>query len=144
MASREPAHRDWVKLYIKECLLGTIREDLSPEERGVWYDFLLLAGHSRVPGVICSNRTTPMSTRRISEILNAPEKLIEHCIEKFISSDRVKRNRRGCLCINNWNRYQYSDYDRQKTFRQKKAQEVEDISPEEYQKRYGKKQSDSP
>jgi len=65
--------RRWIKLWVKECLMGTLREELSPEERSVWYDFLLLAGNSRVSGVICANEDTPLSLRRVSQILNAPE-----------------------------------------------------------------------
>ena len=117
--SQEPVHRDWVKLWIKECLIGTIREELSPEERGVWYDFLLLAGHSRVPGVICSNEDTPLSVKRIAEILNTPALLIQKCITKFQESGRIAVDENNCIHINKWGKYQYSDYDRQKAFRGK-------------------------
>jgi len=116
--SKEPYHRDWVKLWVKECLIGTIREDLTPEERGVWYDFLILAGHSRVPGVICANKDSPLSVKRISEILNTPQPLIERCISKFKASSRIDIDSKGCIHIQNWVRYQYSDYDRQKKYRE--------------------------
>jgi len=118
--------RRWIKLWVKECLLGTIREDLIPEERGVWYDFLLLAGNSRIPGVICANATTPLSITRIGQILNTPEKLIERCIQKFTASERIAV-KDGMISIANWEQYQFSDYDRQKPYRQRSRREDEYI-----------------
>ena len=98
----EPRHRDWVKLWIKESLLGTVREDLTPEERGTWYDFLLLAGNSRVPGTICSNKKSPMPTKRIAQILNISEPLVTRCVKKFIKSGRIELNEEGSMVITNW------------------------------------------
>lgn len=119
MTGLEPKHRDWIKLWIKESLVGTVREDLTSEERGMWYDFLLLAGNSRVAGVICSNENTPMPVKRIAGILNVSEKLVERCISKFAESGRITVGATGLLHIANWDRYQYSDYDRVKKHREK-------------------------
>lgn len=119
----EPVHRDWVKLWIKESLIGTIREDLTPAERGLWYDFLLLAGNSRVPGVICANENTPIPIKRIAGILNVTEMLVNQGIQKFQESSRIKIDEQGLIHIVNWKRYQYSDYDRVKKYRQKKAEQ---------------------
>jgi len=122
MTGTEPRHRDWVKLWIKESLLGTIREDLTAEERGVWYDFLLLAGNSRIPGIICANSTTPMPVKRIAGILNISEALVKQSIKKFLTSGRIKLDEQGIIHIENWAKYQYSDYDRQKKFRQRQEE----------------------
>jgi len=122
MTSIEPKHRDWIKLWIKEALLGTIREDLTPEERSVWYDFLLLAGNCRIHGTISANENTPLPVKRISGILNTPEALIRKCITKFKGSQRIRVDKDGVIHILNWGKYQYSDYDRQKQYRQKPAQ----------------------
>ncbi|MDP2730274.1 MAG: phage replisome organizer N-terminal domain-containing protein [Dehalococcoidales bacterium] len=118
MAGTEPKHRDWVKLWIKESLIGTIREDLTAAERGVWYDFLLLAGNSRIPGVICANENTPIPIKRIAGILNITEQLVNQSIEKFVQSGRIEVDSQGIISIINWSKYQYSDYDRQKKYRQ--------------------------
>ena len=133
MTGREPRHRDWVKLWVKEALLGSIREDLAPEERGTWYDFLLLAGNSRLPGVICANSKTAMPVKRIAGILNIEETLVTQCIEKFKKSERITVDKNGVIHIVNWAKYQYSDYDRQKPYRDKKSQaEKEDQTLKEY------------
>ncbi len=117
MGSKEPRHRDWVKLWVKEALLGTIREDLTPDERGTWYDFLLLAGNSRIPGVICANQTTALPVKRIAGILNITESLVNRCTRKFLESGRITVDKNGVIAIVNWSRYQYTDYDRQKPWR---------------------------
>jgi DnaD/phage-associated family protein len=118
MTGQEPKHRDWIKLWIKESLLGTIREDLTAEERSVWYDFLLLAGNCRTPGVISANATTPIPDKRIASILNIPEALVKRCIKRFIESGRIEQDLTGVIHIINWEKYQYSDYDRVKKWRQ--------------------------
>lgn len=115
----EPKHRDWIKLWVKESLIGTIREDLTSEERGMWYDFLLLAGNSRIPGIICANESTPLPVKRIAGILNVSEQLVEQSIQKFTKSGRIAIDKQGVIHIVNWAKYQYSDYDRQKPYREK-------------------------
>ncbi len=117
MAGAEPQHRDWIKLWIKESLIGTIREELTPEERSIWWDFLLLAGNSRVPGTICANENTPIPVKRMAGILNSPEPLIQRCIKKFELSGRIEVDLNGLIRIVNWAKYQYSDYDRVKKYR---------------------------
>ena len=113
----EPKHRDWIKLWIKESLLGTIREDLTPDERSLWYDFLLLAGNSRIPGIICANEDAPLPIIRIAGILNVPTELVTRGIEKFRKSNRIEVDDKGIIHIVNWDKYQYSEYDRQKPYR---------------------------
>ena len=117
--------RRWIKLWVKECLMGTLREELSPEERSVWYDFLLLAGNSRVSGVICANEDTPLSLRRVSQILNAPEELVQRCVILFEHQERISVDKAGLIHILNWGRYQHSDYDRQKVYREARQIEAE-------------------
>ncbi len=110
--------RKWIKLWIDECLTGTIREDLTLEQRSVWYDFLLYAGRNRPPGSISANENTPITHKRLASILNVPESLIDESIEKFKASGRIKVSRKGTIEIVNWPKYQFTDYDRQKTWRQ--------------------------
>jgi len=111
--------RKWIKLFIDECLTGTIREDLSSEERGVWYDFLLLAGRNRPPGAISANETTAISPTRLAALLNIKVTLLARAIDKFESSGRVTIEDNGILHIVNWDKYQYTDYDRQKPIRKR-------------------------
>jgi len=115
--------RKWIKLWIDECLTGTVREDLSPEERSVWYDILLFAGRNRPAGHISANKTTPISRKRLAAILNIPLGLLNRSIKKFEESERISINSKGIIRITNWDKYQFTDYDRQKPYRQKSRAE---------------------
>jgi len=111
--------RKWIKLWIDECLTGTIREDVTPEERSVWYDFLLVAGRNRPPGCISANENTPLSPKRLASILNIPVGLLTRATDKFRESGRIYIDQEGVIHIQNWDKYQFTDYDRQKPYRQK-------------------------
>jgi hypothetical protein len=125
--------RRWIKLFIDECLTGTIREDLTPEERSVWYDFLLLAGRNRPPGCISANENTPISSKRIAAILNITETLVRKCILNFEKSGRIRVRPNRVIYIVNWDHYQFTDYDRQKPFRQKPQEQPDkDSSFDQY------------
>ncbi len=110
--------RPWIKLFVDECLRGTIREDLTAEERGIWYDFLILAGANRVRGRISANETQAYTTARVAAILNVKENVISRCIVKFLAQGRIAVDEAGIIDITNWDGYQYSSYDRQKPYRQ--------------------------
>ena len=116
--------RKWIKLFIDECLTGTIREDLLPEERGVWYDFLLFAGRNRPPGAISANETTAISSKRLAALLNIPIQLLTRATKKFKASGRITVNSRGIIHIVNWDKYQFTDYDRQKPYREAKREKL--------------------
>ena len=121
--------RKWIKLFIDECLTGTIREDLTPTQRSIWYDFLLLAGRNRPPGAISANETTAISTQRLAAWLNVPVSIITVAKRKFVASGRITISDDSIIHIVNWDKYQYTDYDRQKPYREKKAQEKD---PDKY------------
>jgi len=112
--------RKWIKLWIDECLTGTIREDLSPDERSVWYDFLIFSGKNRPAGCVSANEDTPISRKRLAAILNIPLPLLNRSIKRFEKSGRIEIDLKGIIHIVNWSKYQFTDYDRQKPYRQKK------------------------
>ena len=107
--------KKWVKLWTAESLRGTIRFDFSPEERGVWYDLLAMAGDSRQEGYIGANETHPYPDEWIAATLQIPVKLLKAVIVKCEKTGRIERTEAG-LHIRNWSKYQ-SEYDRQKQYR---------------------------
>ena len=117
--------RKWIKLYIDECLSGTIREDLTPAQRSIWFDFLLLSGKNRPPGCISANETTALSLKRMAAILNVSANVISRATGKFLESGRITVDEDGIIHIVNWDKYQFSDYDRQKVYRQQGLPEGE-------------------
>ncbi len=110
--------RKWIKLWVQECLTGTMRFDFLPEERGVWYDLLILAGNCRLDGIIAAGPNKPYPHNWIAGTLNIPPELLEETLKKCELSDRISENCDG-IHILNWKRYQ-SEYDRQKPYRKAK------------------------
>ena len=112
--------RSWIKLWVSECLDGSIREELEPDERGVWYDLILYSARCRIPGVISTNGTQPISRRRLAGILNITEELLNSTIDKCTKSERLKIDDSGLIYIVNWHKYQ-SESDRVRAYQKPKV-----------------------
>jgi hypothetical protein len=115
--------RRWVKIWVAECLTGTIRFDFTPEERGVWYDLLLLAGNCRQEGLIAAGQGVPYPDTWIAGTLNIPLELLKGTIKKCIATERIEKNGTGYKIVN-WEKYQ-SEYDRQKPYREAKKRDTD-------------------
>ena len=121
---------------------------MDPAERGVWYDLIIFSARCRLPGVISSNETQPISRWRLAGILNVPEELLNHTIDKCVASERIKIDDNGLLHIVNWSKYQ-SESDRVRTYQRgksisPKAKGKVDLSNdnfEEFWKEYPRKQA---
>lgn len=110
----------WIKMWINECLEGTIRFDFEPDERCVWYELLLLAGRCRQEGVIAAGPGRPYPRRWIAGILNISEELLDRTLLKCVETERISDNNDG-IAILNWMKYQ-PEYDRQKPYRESKKE----------------------
>ncbi len=119
MTERLPleGRRRWIKLYPHECLYGSIRYQLTPEERSVWYDLLCFAGMCKQPGTISDNDLRPFPHSFIANRLNITEKLLNATIKKCAEERRLGENDTG-IHILNWKYYQ-SEYDRVKEYQKK-------------------------
>lgn len=107
--------RSWVKFWVDECLDGSIREQLTAEERCVWYDLVIYSARCRVPGVISANETEPITTRRLAAVLNLDEELLKRALVIFQNQGRVKIDSKGLFHIVSWKKYQ-SQYQAQKKY----------------------------
>jgi len=129
----------WVKMWVNECLDGTIRLDFTPDERGVWYDLIILAGRMRQDGLIAAGPGMPYPRRWIAGTLNITEELLESTLQKCFETGRISEDGDG-LRIINWKMYQ-SEYDRQKPYRDAKKKRLpsnEPTDPKKYTSgRYG-------
>ena len=124
--------RTWVKMWVNECLEGSIRFDFTSAERGIWYDLILMAGRCRTPGVISANEQSPYPHKYIAGMLNVDIELLESTLVKCKASGRITENDSGIELVN-WGHYQ-SEYQRQKKYRDKKSEE----DPDKYIKgKYG-------
>jgi replisome organiser protein len=111
--------RQWVKLWTVEWLSGTMRFQMTAEQRGLWADFLALAGASRVAGVICAGETKGVPDAYpldyLASYLRCSEESLRAAIELFQSQERISV-KDGVIYITNWPKYQ-SEYQRQKPYR---------------------------
>lgn len=126
--------RQWVKIWVKESLRGTMRLDFTPAERGVWYDLIVLAGDCRQEGTIAPGPGREYPIKWIAATLRVPPALLKRVLQKCVESERIHMNGDG-ITILNWNKYQ-SEYDRQKPYRERKKEQSED--PDKFiQGKYG-------
>ena len=115
---RGQGKRTWIKLYPVPCIEGSIRWQLGPHERGVWYDLLLFSALCSEPGTIADGDGRPYPRSFIANRLNITVELLDETLAKCITEGRIKENAGG-LVITNWAAYQ-SEYQRQKPYREKK------------------------
>lgn len=97
--------RQWIKLWTAESLRGSIRFDLTPAERGVWYDLLAMAGESRTPGIIQATEGVAYPRPWLAQTLNIPLELLEDTLEKLQTTNRISING-DCIHIVNFDYYQ--------------------------------------
>lgn len=117
-AIRTTRRRPWIKLYPIDCLEGSIRYQLKPAERGVWYDLLNLSAICAKAGVISDKDGRPYPHSFIAHRLNVPVELLKRTLTKCIEEGRIEENSSG-IHIVHWAAYQ-SEYDRQKPYREMK------------------------
>ena len=70
-------NRSWVKMWCGDCINGSIRYQLNPAERGVWYDLVLFAGVCSENGYIGDKNKRPYPHKYIANRLNVGLKLLE-------------------------------------------------------------------
>ena len=119
--------RAWVKVHVKGWLHGSIRWQLTPAERGVWADLIVLAGECGQEGKICDNDQRPYPRDFIANQLNIPLELLGRTIAKCRHEGRID-DRDDVIVITNWAAYQ-SEYERQKPYRDAKKDD-----PDKYTK----------
>ncbi len=132
---RTKTRRPWIKIYPIDCLDGSIRYQLEPDERGVWYDLLNFSAICAEPGRIADKDGRPYPHSFIANRLNISLELLEKSLKKCIEEGRIREINGGVIEIRNWGAYQ-SEYQRQKPYREKKNvyHDVVNLTTEEYKK----------
>lgn len=118
--------RNWIKLYVDQTLRGTCFIELLPDERFIWFGFLLLAGDNAMEGKICVTEEMGFSNKQLASLLKCNTELINRSIKKMIRYEKIKVCKNNIIQILNWKKYQ-SEYQRQRDYR------------EEYKRRKDKK-----
>jgi hypothetical protein len=113
--------RNWIKLYVDQCLRGSMIAELLAAQRWQWVGFLLLGGDSSVPGVIFRRKDengslVGYSDITLAEMLDIDLALYRDGVRRMIEKEKISVNEKGVITILNWNKYQ-SEYQRQKPYR---------------------------
>ena len=95
----------WIKIWTEEWLDGSIREQLTAVERSIWVDLLVMAGRSRISGVIQSNSDTGYSHDYLANRFNISRGDLDKALLHFQEQERIIENKDGIRIIN-WSKYQ--------------------------------------
>jgi len=114
--------RSWVKMDCQGCLHGSINFQLTLEEQAIWFKLIMYSAVcGGEPGFICDNDNRAMPTEYIAQELHCSQEALESTLEKCNKEGRTKTNSTGIEIIN-FNAYQFTEYDRQRPYRQAKKE----------------------
>ncbi len=95
----------WIKVWTEEWLDGSIREQMTPFERSLWIDLLVMAGRSRQPGIIQSNPDMPYSHEYLADRFKVSYTDFDIALKAFTAQGRITENGSGIEIVN-WHKYQ--------------------------------------
>ena len=120
--------RGWVVLR-KSWLTSSINYRMQVDERAAFVALIILADEQGpVAGLISDNDLRPMPYQFLAELAHIPLEIFESCIKKGIEDDSLFNSEYG-LFITHFDDYQFTQYDRQKKYRQAKGKK--ELIPEE-------------
>lgn len=102
----------YVKIFVTGWLHGSIRWQMTSEERGVWADFLMMAGEIQKDGAICDNDGRPLPREFLAHEFHIKPTLLNRVINMCLAEGRLEE-RDDVLWVTNYAEYQ-SEYERQK------------------------------
>jgi len=126
--------RTWVKLDCQGVLHGSINWLFTLEEQAVFLKLIPMAAvYCKIPGTIADNEGNPLPEDFIAHELHCPLEVLRSVIKKGESDSCLKDTDEGLVLIN-FKEYQFTEYDRQKPYRQakrKKGLTTEEIAAAE-------------
>ena len=118
--------RGWVKLG-KEWLTSSINYRMELSEIAVFSKLIVMADEfGPVPGLISDNDFRPMPHDYLAHQACCPIAVFEATLKKGIDDDSIFENSHG-IFLTHFDDYQFTEYDRQKPYRQAKQEAGEKI-----------------
>ena len=123
--------RTWVKLDCQGVLHGSINWIFTLEEQAIFLKLIPMAAvYCKEPGTIADNEGNPLPREFIAHELHCPIELLASVIDKGKKDKCIKETDQGLVLVN-FKEYQFTEYDRQKKYRQKQrgvasTEEIED------------------
>lgn len=123
----------WLKLWCDPCLDGPVRVELTPAERGTYYDLQLLAKKIAPSGLLATPTGKPYSKKWIATRLNVDIRLVTKTVQKCTDLGLINDTEMGIFLVHFCE--SQSDYYRQRKYR---SAIPENADPDKYVKqRYG-------
>jgi len=117
--------RGWVVLR-KSWLTSSINYRMDLNEMAVFSKLIVMADEfGPVPGLISDNDFRPMPHEYLAHQACCPLELFEETIKKCIKDDSAYENSHG-IFLTHFDEYQFTEYDRQKPYREAKKERDED------------------
>jgi hypothetical protein len=117
-------------------LTGSIRRQLTSAERGVWHDFIALAGTTQIPrrGYIERSEGVPYEKSYLLIFLDITSELYDSTVEKCIKDNRLQVFPDGTMYVVNWEKYNGLDNYNEKKKLEKEKREAKAASIEKFRK----------
>lgn len=113
--------RDWVKIDCNGVLHGSINYLLELDEQAVWFKTIAFAEVCGGPsGFIQDNEGNGLPHEYIAHELHCPVEVFESMLDKMSKDNAVRVNGTGAIELVNFLTYQFTEYDRQKPYRDAK------------------------
>jgi len=113
--------RSWVKLDCNGILRGSINYLLKLDQQAVWMKMIAYAEVcGGPPGSIQDNEGNGLPRDFLAAELHCPVDILNVTIEIMEKDKAISKNGTGAIKLNNFEIYQFSEYDRQKPYRQAK------------------------
>ena len=126
--------RTWVKLECFGVLHGSINWLFTLEEQAVFLKLIpMAASYCKTPGIISDNEGKPLPHGYLAQELHCPLEVLESVIKKGTQDHCIRETDEGLQLVN-FDRYQFTEYDRQKPYRERKREQRQNLSPEEVAK----------
>lgn len=108
--------RTWVKLYVDQCLRGSMIAELNPTQRWMFVGLILMAGDSPIPGLVYRRKDengVPVgySDAVLADTLGVEVEDVQPGLARMVEKSKVSVNPNGVISVCNWNKYQ-SEYER--------------------------------
>ncbi|MGA2670447.1 MAG: hypothetical protein ABSF21_03390 [Dehalococcoidia bacterium] len=126
--------RTWVKLDCQGVLHGSINWLFNLEEQAVFLKLIPMAAvYCKTPGTIADNEGKPLSREFIAYELHCPVETLNSVIDKGTKDNCLKDTEQGLVLVN-FPLYQFTEYDRQKPWRERQRQKGAkgEIDPSKY------------
>ena len=120
--NRASQKRGWIKL-TKSWLTSSMNYRMELSEQAVFSKILIMADEcGPVPGLISDNDFRPVPKEYLAHLACCPLELFESTLKKSIEDESIYENSHGLFLIH-FDDYQFTEYDRQKPYREKKKAE---------------------